>query len=190
MSSKLFKKVKNFVKDSFVNVGLEWQMKHFERTVYWVLKLKPVADEALLISAIAHDIERAFRKNIYHENVKKSKIGFRDANYLNTHQKQGGKIMAKFLEKQNADKKIIQRVKMLISKHEVGGDDDQNLLKDADSLSFFENNTEYFIKKLVPIMGAEKIREKMDWMFNRISSEKAKKIAYTWYKEAIKQLNY
>lgn len=189
MSSRLFKKVKNFVKDSFISIGFEWQIKHFERTVYWVLKLKPNADEALLISAIAHDIERAFRKNISHKNVKKSKTGFRDMDYLNIHQKQGGKIMEEFLEKQNADKKIIQRVKMLISKHEVGGDDDQNLLKDADSLSFFENNTEYFIKKLVPTMGIKKIREKIDWMFNRISSRKAKKIASIWYKEAIKQLN-
>jgi len=190
MSSKLYKEVENFVKDSFTKIGLGWQIKHFERTVYWVLELKPDSDEALLISAISHDIERAFRKTVSHKDVKKSKKGFSDINYLNFHQKEGGKIIEKFLKKQNANKKLIQRVKMLISKHEIGGNTDQNLLKDADSLSFFENNTEYFIKKLVLTIGTEKIKGKIDWMFNRISSEKAKKIAFPWYKKAIKQLNH
>ena len=190
MSLKLYKEVENFVKNSFINTGFGWQIKHFERTVYWVLELKPDADEALLISAIAHDIERAFKKNISHQDIKKSKKGFGDINYLNFHQKQGGKIIERFLKKQNADKKLIQRVKMLISKHEIGGNADQNLLKDADSLSFFENNTEYFIEKLVSTMGVKKIKEKIDWMFNRISGKKARNIAFPWYEKAIKQLNH
>ena len=38
-------------------------------------------------------------------------------------------------------------------------------------------------------MGVERVKGKIDWMFNRISSEKAKKIALSWYEEAIKQLS-
>jgi len=189
MGSSLYKKVENFVEDSFIKAGYGWQIQHFKRTVYWVSRLKPDADEALLISAIAHDIERAFRKSVSHEDVKKSKEGFSDIRYLNPHQKEGAKIIEEFLKKQNADKKLIQRVKMLISKHEIGGNADQDLLKDADSLSFFENNTEHFIKKVVPTMGVERVKGKIDWMFNRISSEKVKKIAFSWYEEAIKQLS-
>jgi len=39
-------------------------------------------------------------------------------------------------------------------------------------------------------MGAEKIKDKFDWMFNRITSEKAKEIACPWYEEGLRQLNY
>jgi len=78
---------------------------------------------------------------------------------------------------------------MLISKHEEGGNDDQNLLKDADSISFFENNVPLFLTKHVSEVGKEKVKEKFDWMFNRITSEKAKQIARQWYEEAIKKLD-
>ena len=84
---------------------------------------------------------------------------------------------------------IIERVKMLVSRHEEGGNDDQNLLKDADSVSFFETNISLFLTKHVQDVGKEKVREKFDWMYNRITSEKAKQIARPWYKEAIKNLN-
>lgn len=60
--NKYYKKAEQFVKESFVKTGKKHEMPHFERTVYWLLKLKPDADEALKIAAIAHDIERAFRE--------------------------------------------------------------------------------------------------------------------------------
>ena len=78
---------------------------------------------------------------------------------------------------------------MLVSKHEEGGNDDQNLLKDADSVSFFETNISLFLTKHVQDVGKEKVREKFDWMYKRITSEKAKQIARPWYEEAIKNLD-
>jgi len=91
------------------------------------------------------------------------------------------------LKKQSADEKLISRVKHLISKHEEGGDEDQNLLKDADSISFFENNVESFLTKKDEL-GKEKVKEKFDWMFKRITSEKAREIARKWYEKALKDL--
>lgn len=76
---------------------------------------------------------------------------------------------------------------MLVSKHEEGGNADQNLLKDADSISFFENNVPIFLN-IAKKIGKEKVKQKFDWMYNRITSKKAKQISEKWYKEAIKDL--
>jgi hypothetical protein len=46
---------------------------------------------------------------------------------------------------------MIERVMMLVSKHEVGGNDDQNLLKDADAISFLENQIDVFLTKAITI---------------------------------------
>jgi len=189
MRSELYQKVEQFVVDSFTKAGNIEGIKHLKRTVYWVLQLKSDADEALLISAIAHDIERVFRNPNYIEELKKSERGFRDEGRINHHQEEGAEIIANFLKSQEANKELIERVKMLVSKHEVGGNDEQNLLKDADSMSFFENNVEYFISNLAPKVGADKVKEKFKWMFGRISSEKAKEIARLWYEDAMRQLN-
>ena len=79
---------------------------------------------------------------------------------------------------------------MLVSKHEIGGNDDQNLLKDADSISFFETNVDYFVSMAVSEIGKEKVKDKFDWTFNRITSDKAKQFAQQLYQEAIKKLGY
>ena len=76
---------------------------------------------------------------------------------------------------------MIERVKMLISKHEVGGNDDQNLLKDADSVSFLENNVDHFINNLVSETSKEKVKDKFDRTFNRITSQQAREIARPRY---------
>ncbi len=48
---------------------------------------------------------------------------------------------------------------MLVSKHEVGGNEDQNLLKDADSISFFENQVGHFLSKQTAETGKEKLNK-------------------------------
>jgi hypothetical protein len=186
MTQNFYKKAKQFVIDSFTKIGKPYQIKHLERTVYWIKQLKPDADEALFISAMAHDIERAFRK----QDVKDKKYshGFADLEFYRPHEERGADIMAEFLKKEGAEQELIDRVNMLISKHEEGGDDDQNLLKDADSISFFENNVSTFLTRLVSKVGKEKVKEKFDWMFNRMTSEKAKQISRQWYEEVINKL--
>ena len=193
MNQELYKKVEQFVIDSFNKtysfneVNKISQIKHFIRTVHWVKELRPDADEALLISAVAHDIERAFRQKDVLEKKKSAK--FSDLDWLRIHEERGAEIVSDFLKQQGAADEIIERVAMLVSRHEEGGNDDQNILKDADSLSFFENNIPLFLTEVVGKVGKERVREKFDWMYNRITSEKAKQIALPWYKEAIAKLN-
>ena len=159
-----------------------------ERTVFWLKKIKPDVNEALLIAALSHDIERAFRDKTY-DKVEKSEKGYQSEDHLLHHQEKGAEIMAEFLKEKGADEELIKHVSHLISKHEVGGDDDQNLLKDADSLSFLENNIDIFLNEQIKKTGKEKVQDKFNWMFNRITGKKAKELAYPFYEKAIEKLN-
>ncbi len=180
--SELFKKVRDFVEEEF---GPD-KMEHFDKTVYWVKQLKPDADEAMLIAAIAHDISRAVYRKEHNELLKK--YNFNDPEFLYFHQEKGAEIIEQFLKSEGADESLIRKVKFLIMQHEWGGNEDQNILKDADSISFFEVNAPGFFQRH-PEMGKEKIRAKFDWMFERISSEKARQIAEPMYRKAIEELD-
>lgn len=176
--TELFNKVRMFVQQSFK--GNQAQMVHFDRTVYWLQQLKPDADEAFLIAAIAHDIQRACRD---------PSIDMADTSQsVTVHQEKGAEIVGEFLQNSGANEKFIARVKHLVSKHEVGGDEDQDLLKDVDSLSFLENNAPIFITNLHKF-GFNRLKEKFDFMYNRISDPKAKEIAKPFYEKMIEQLN-
>jgi hypothetical protein len=147
-----------------------------------VEKLRQGADEGLLIAAVSHDIERSERK------LREPAKNFLDPEYLREHQERGAFMVGEFLQAHGAPEELVQRVEHLVSKHEVGGDEDQNLLKDADSLSFFETQVEYFVEEKVKESGAEAIKAKFQWMFDRISSEEAKNKARPMYEQAMRRL--
>ncbi len=182
---ELYKKVRYFIRNAFKK---RFGMDHFERTAYWIKKLEPDADEALMIAAIAHDIERAFRSSSGTQSKREKEIGYHHIDYLRHHQEAGAKIIESFLAQNGADKKLIDRVKMLVSRHEEGGTHDQNLLKDADSISFFENNISYFLEHKIHEAGKENVIKKFKWMYQRITSKNAKKIAKPYYEKAMKDI--
>ncbi len=76
-----------------------------------------------------------------------------------------------------------------MSKHEFGGDAEQDALMDADSVSYFETNAEMFVRERAKAEGYEKIKGKLDWMFDRIKSKKAKDAARGNYEKWIGELN-
>ena len=182
-----YQKVEDYVKKVFTKCGKESSIKHFIRTVYWIKKLRPDSDEALLIAGVAHDIERSVRTQKEYDKLKNT--GFLDKKFLKKHQEKSAKIIGEFLEKEGASSKLIERVKSLVSHHEVGGDDDQNLLMDADIISFFENNAERWVYNNVEIYGKDIIKEKFDWMFNKISTKERKNICKPMYEKVIEMLN-
>ena len=178
----LYKKVEQFVQESSPKSG-----GHALRTVFWMKKIYSQTDEAMLISAVAHDIERSFKKNKL-EGIEGNKKGFLDEKHIEDHQKKSAEIIGNFLKKQGAEDSLINKVKMLVSKHEVGGNKEQNILKDADSISFFENNVDYFVEKLSVRVGKKEVKDKFDWMFKKITSNKAKEIARVWYEDGLRKL--
>ncbi len=170
----LYQKTIEYVDKSFQGK----QKPHFERAVFWIEKFLPKATEAQKIAAYSHDIERAFR-----DKNKSVPENYLDQEFLRNHQEKGAEIMSEFLSTQKAPKELVETVKHLISKHEVGGDFEQNALMDADSVSYFETNAEMFVVKKAPIEGYKKIKEKLDWMFKRISSEEHKNFAKENYEK-------
>ncbi|MEK6889617.1 MAG: DUF4202 family protein [Nanoarchaeota archaeon] len=181
-------KVIDFVNKTFSGKSAS-QILHFERTVHWIKHFRPSADEPLLIAAYSHDIERGNRDPKIAEMIVSQDSGFLDEKFLKYHQEKGAEIIGEFLAKNNYSSDNITRVKMLVSKHEVGGNEDQNLLKDCDSMSYFETQVAGFIKNKVPELGKQKVKEKFDWMYERITSSESKKIAKPLYEKAIASLN-
>lgn len=164
----------------YVNTAFKGKKAHFERTVFWLQKFLPNITEAQKIAAYSHDIERGVS-------------GEKDRDYLNPdfikmHQDEGARIMGEFLLSKSADEKTIETVKHLISKHEVGGDLEQNLLMDSDSISFFETNVENFVKNRFAEDGYEKVKGKIDWMFDRISTDEHKELARENYEKWSREL--
>jgi hypothetical protein len=159
------------------------QQAHFERTMYWLERFQPHFTHAHAVAAYSHDIERAFRdKNIAQPN------DYLDKDFLRHHQEKGAEIMKEFLTSEGQTANFIQTVTHLIYRHEEGGDDEQNALKDADSVSFFETNAEMFVLKKAPVEGYEKVKSKLDWMFNRITSDKARTAAQSNYEKWTEEL--
>lgn len=182
-NQELYQKVVKFVDKSYGK-----KKSHYERTVYWILQLDSDVDAAMKIAGYSHDIQSAFSRGDNMKTVKESEKGFKDEELLTTHQKEGAEIMKKFLEDNEGPPEVAKKVYDLISKHETGGNDDQNILKDADSISFLECNAEHFVDKYAIEFGYTKVKEKFDWMFNRISSAKARDIAKPMYENAIAKL--
>lgn len=183
METELYKKVEKFVEDSFAKEDVVHKHTpiHLKLTAECLRELKPDANEALLIAALSHDIDRAFVAR----NFKGVKGEFKSPEYLKDHQGKCAKIIRDFLMENNAGEELANKVSHLVSKHEEGGDADQDLLKDADSLSFFRGGNAKSIAEKFPNGD---IKGKIDWMFERITSESAKEIARPKYEEAIKEL--
>ncbi len=169
---------------AFVDNAYQGKQKpHFERTVYWLEKFLPECTEAHRVAAYSHDIERAFRD----EDTKVPK-DYLDKDFLRYHQERGGEIMKEFLLEEGLDQDFIDKVVHLIYRHEEGGDVEQNAIMDADSVSFFETNAEMFVNKKAPVEGYEKVKSKLDWMFERIVSQRAENEAKENYERLIGEL--
>lgn len=181
-----YSKAEKFVVDSFSKANLLSQIDRFEKTVFWVKKLKPDADQALLIAAFAHDIERAFRTK--EEDKKFSDQKPNGTMFLRHHQRRCAEIIRDFLESQYAPAELVERVALLVFKHEVGGDHDQDILMDADSISFLDGNYEAFVKFNKGSLSKDKIKEKFNWMYNRISTDEVRKEVKPLYERAMASL--
>ena len=135
---------------------------HSKLVLKWVLKLKPGADEALQIAALGHDVDRAIEKR----RVKKE--DFKDyEKYKKEHAKESAKIVCEILEKHDLERDFIHKVKFLVENHEVGGSEEVEILKEADSLTFFTFDIYYYLKD----RGNKKTKEKVRFMHKRLSKE-------------------
>lgn len=132
-------------------------------TLDWVLRLKPNADEALQIAALSHDIDRPISgitetyglKNL--DNI---------ADFKREHAKRSAEIIVRILKKHHYDESILRKVEHLVEKHEEGGDEEADILMDADSIAYFDYNLPFYLEK----NGATKTKDKIKFMYRRLSS--------------------
>ncbi|EKD43489.1 MAG: hypothetical protein ACD_72C00254G0005 [uncultured bacterium] len=152
---------------------------HSTNTLEWLLKIKPDSDEALQIAALAHDIERGFNG----ENRLRVKSFANYDEYKEAHSLEGSLIIGDLLEMLDFDEDFVNRVQKFVLNHEIGGDEETNILMDADSLSYMEVNFDYYLQ----YSGIEKTRFKLDYMYDRMT-ERGKIVGKELYQRCLKKL--
>ena len=169
MNEELNKYLSEIIKESPISNDLE----HANATLKWLLFLKPDADEGLQIAAFGHDIDRGVNKLT--ERDRPENIPYNQ--YKQMHADRSAAILSSILEKRNFSNSVIKKVTKLVINHEVGGDEESNLLKDADSIAYFEFNIPIYLER----NGEEKARQKIHFMYDRASKraqEIIKKITF------------
>ena len=107
---------------------------HAENTLAWLLRLEPDADPALRLAALGHDIDRATP-----DRVRRRDFDDYDA-FKAAHARRSARLLRNILEECGVEPEVIGEACRLVALHEVGGDPRSDLLREADSLSFFEVN--------------------------------------------------
>jgi len=166
MNENTFNLVKKEIEEILPKSLLKFEPTHSKLTLEWLLKLKPNADEAMQVSALAHDIDRAIT-GITEKDLKDySKID----EFKKEHAIRSAKFTTEILRKHECDEEDIKRVQHLIENHEEGGDEDQTTLMEADSLAYFDYN----IPKYLGRNGEERTKQKIKFMYERLSDESKK----------------
>ena len=163
--------------------------KHLLQTEVWLQRLKSEASEEMLLAALTHDMERAFPGP--DSPSLDPRDGVDNPVYNIAHSKRSARIVSSYLREQGASQKSIEEVARLIKAHEYGGDDDQNYVQAADSLSFLEVNVDIFLSWMDAgdeKWNADAVRAKFNWMYERVHIPQARDLARPLYEEAMRKL--
>ncbi len=144
------------------NSRLPEDLPHAENTLDWVRKLGSTADHLLEIAALGHDVERALSIR----KVKRQDFENYD-DYKDSHAKHSANIIANIMRDCGWDKDSIKKVFHLVALHEKGGNREADLLRDADSLSFFQVNLPHFYKR----NKRDEVVQRCLWGLKRLSPE-------------------
>ena len=151
-----------------VKKKMEWIIKksqvpedpiHAKNTLEWLLKLKPDADDALKIAALGHDIERAIEERKVRREDYKDYAEFKEAHASNS-----AKILAEIMKECNISKKLADDIVFLVCHHETGGTRRVDILRDADSISFFHVNLPYYFLR----NGIEETKRRCLWGYGKL----------------------
>ena len=146
--------------------------RHADNTLEWLLHLEPDAGDALQLAALAHDIDRAddVRK------IKRADFDDYDA-FKAAHARNGAEILRPILNACGVPRDIADEACRLVEVHEVGGDPRSDLLKDADSISYFDGNLPLYYQR----EGWAETKRRSLWGYRRLSArakEFVNKICY------------
>ncbi len=175
-----FEKAKFAIAQIISHSKTEEDPTHSINAHHWLLQLNPKSDEILQLAILAHDIERATPDRL-------TKDQFANYNqYKLAHATKGGHIAAQIALESGYNKEESERLANIIKLAEFESPDpDISLVCDADSISYFDNNVGFYLRRSGPVATQKKIK----FMYSR-ASKRAKveidKILQT--KPDIKQL--
>jgi hypothetical protein len=135
---------------------------HAENTLDWVLKLMPTADDALKLAALGHDIDRAAETWRVQKNRFRTFDEFKAAHASNS-----AEVLRSILEECGVVEPLRVEVCRLVRLHETGGDDRSDILKNADALSYFQNNFPQYLAR----NGWMETKRRAIWGYSRLSPE-------------------
>ena len=157
----LWKEVESIIRHSSVSED----PLHAKNTLQWLLRLNPHANETMKLAAFAHDIERALPER------KVKREDFPDYNAFKlAHARNSAKIIAELMGKYGVCIKDIEEVRYLVAHHETGGCERSDLIRDADSLSFFDVNLAFYAKR----NRFQEVVDRCLWGYKRISAKRRK----------------
>ena len=133
---------------------------HADNTLHWLLRLKPDADAALQLAALGHDIDRASR-----DKVRRADYDDYDA-FKAAHARHSAEILRQLLTANGVPAAVVERSCELVCHHEAGGTADADVLKDADSLSYFDTNLPLYLRR----EGEEEALRRSFWGLQRLSA--------------------
>lgn len=147
---------------------------HADNTLQWLLRLEPDAGEALQLAALAHDIDRAI------EEVKVRRADFDDYDaFKAAHAHNGAEILRPVLTGCGVEQNIMEEACRLVEFHEAGGDPGSDLLKDADSISYFDVNLPLYYQR----EGWAETKRRSLWGYQRLSARARKIVENISYPE-------
>lgn len=135
---------------------------HAEGTLRWLLKLMPDADDALRLAALGHDIDRAIEAQRIRKNGFSNFDEFKAAHASNS-----AEILAAILDDCGVSEATHVEACRLVRLHETGGDERSDVLKNADALSFFQDNISLYFQR----NGIEETKRRALWGYGRLSPE-------------------
>ena len=135
--------------------------RHADNTLEWLLRLQPDAGDTLQLAALAHDIDRA----IVEVKVRRADFDDYDA-FKAAHARNGAEILRPMLNACEVARDILDEACRLVEVHEVGGDPSSDLLKDADSISYFGVNLPLYYQR----EGWAETKRRSMWGYRRLST--------------------
>jgi hypothetical protein len=160
-----------------------YNSNHLLKTLEWLDRIAPDANEPTRLAALTHDMERAFpgTDQPVHHVIR----GFDDHEYNAAHAARSARIVGRWLRNCGTEEAFVQEVERLIQAHEDGGWPEANLVQAADSLSFLEVNVDLFLN--MARSGKRTLDEvcvKFDYTYERIQVSQARELALPLYEQA------
>ncbi len=114
---------------------------HAEDTLAWLLRLEPGASTALQLAALAHDIERSLPPRVRREEYPDYEA------FKSAHARRSARLADRVLAACGVAPATRAEVRRLVRRHERGGTPAADLLRDADSISFFAVNLPHYFRR-------------------------------------------